>query len=274
MALLLDFFWETHTYTHDAQVLHDPQMSTLRMDDCEGVLTPLFPEPLLASLQNSTSSELDEGAIAVQVAPTLLVTCLWLMLETRRTLRPLPFHPRIVYVAGLTTCAALLLVAFRVFELLDCDGVDGVATWRWVAIVGVGAYSVLFVGLCLPSSPRIGVVASLGLAGAAVYVDWGLRGGFVTAETARRPALLMMALQQALCACAALCLVLLRRPLASGRARLFSSSSPPSGTTSHASTKASSRDAVATTTVTIDALARRAPSPPSCETQRRWSWFS
>lgn len=244
------------------------------MDDCEGVLTPLFPEPLLASLeQNSTtSSALEEGAIAVQVTPTLLVACLWLMLETRRSLRPLPLSPRIVYAAGLLSCTALLLVGYRAFELLECDGIDGAATWRWVAIVSAGAYSVLFVGLCLPSSPRIGAAVSLGLAGATVYVDWGLRGGFVAAGTARRPALLMMALQQTWCACAALCLVLLRRPLASGRARLFSSSSFSFTTTS--SSNASLQDAN-TTSVTIDALARRAPSPPSCapESQRPWSWF-
>jgi hypothetical protein len=139
--------------------------------DACGRLEPLFPRA-----GKTAEVRLDAPAeIVVQAVPTAVVALAWFALETVRRRRALP---RVVRLQGLLLGIAyggvLGLLAWRIFDLLECADVGEAEMWRLVGVVGA---PVVATGMLLGVKRLPRTVAALALlcAGGSVAAEWAVR---------------------------------------------------------------------------------------------------
>jgi hypothetical protein len=136
-----------------------------------GGLDPLFPRT-----GKTAEARLDAPvAIVVQAVPTAVVALAWLALEAVRRRRSLPRVARLKgLLLGIAHGGVLGLLAWRIFDLLDCAGVGGAEMWR---LVGVGGAPVVATGMLLlvKRIPRTVAALALLCAGGSVAAEWAVR---------------------------------------------------------------------------------------------------
>ena len=156
------------------------------------------------------------GALLLQGTPALLVLLAWSTVEAFARPRALLTRTERVMVRLLFLGAAVALgmLAWRVFELLGCDGrVDDAEQWQIVGVGGVAAATILL-ALVSVRLPRVAAATLLLLAVATLCADWALRGGWRTSPSSPSPAAYpLVAVQQLLCVQSVLCLGLVTTPL-------------------------------------------------------------
>lgn len=131
-------------------------------------LALLFPRAAVGALDAP-------GALAVQATPTALGLLLWLVLELARRRRPsAPIAVRAALGAGFAAAAALGVLSWRVFDLLECGDVEAAEDWRMLAVVGAPLVALALLALGTRAA-RSAVLGCLALAGGTVFVDWLVR---------------------------------------------------------------------------------------------------
>lgn len=206
--------------------------------------------PLATLFPHSDAGRIDEpGALAVQSLPTILVLLAWIGIEASRARTPFTRAARLQGVfLGLLATVALGLLAWRVFDVLECEDRDEMEQWRMLAVVGapLTGIAILVVGArCV----RLGIVASLALAAGTVVADWAMRESLRGTEAATP----LAAVQHLWL----LLTVVLLSHIPPPRAARTASKWDPSSAG-----------------LTLDPLARR--QPPCDDTRgsdRSWSWF-
>lgn len=163
---------------------------------CSNLSTTLFPLP-----DDPPSSLRDRpGALLLQSAPSLLTLLTWCAVETfAAPHRSLPRGERVV-VRLVSACAgvALAVLAWRVFELLGCDGlVDNAEEWQLVAAGGASVAGILLFMLSV-RLPRTSAAIFYLLALGALAADWTFRQGW-PASILSPAAAPFAAVQQLLC---------------------------------------------------------------------------
>lgn len=187
-------------------------LKTKRKEMCSNRSTSLFPlpedpPPLLHDRP---------GALLLQGTPALLVLLAWGVVEALAPPRSIFTRTERVMARLLFLGAAIALgmLAWRVFELLGCDGrVDDAEQWQIVGVGGVAAASILL-ALMSVRLPRAAAATFLLLAFATLCADWALRGGWHTPPSSPSPAAYpLVAVQQLFCVQAVLSLALVTAPL-------------------------------------------------------------
>lgn len=137
------------------------------MTDC-GPLSTIFPRDQVGSLSNP-------GLVAVQSLPSVLTLVVWLYFECSSKLRRASSATlvlgNVVSIAGIAT---MPLLTWRVFDILECEGVDEAEGWRMLVVLAAPLLGVctLIVGRRFP---RIAALSSVSFSASSVFVDWFLR---------------------------------------------------------------------------------------------------
>lgn len=200
----------------------------------------------------------DPGSVALQALPTALVALAWLALEAARRRRPLTRAARLQgTVLGALASGALGVLAWRAFDLLECEGVADAEKWRLVAVVGapLTGLALLVLGR---RAPRLSILVALALGAGTVVGEWAARSRVAPRAGAPYAAVQHLWLLLA---------VVLFAHLPGRRVVV-------------AATARSSSKSKATTTTAVDALAKRASDVEKegdCGApggRGAWSWFS
>ena len=136
---------------------------------CDGDLKTLFPRV------GTNATLTDPGSVALQALPTALVALAWLALEAARRRRPLTRAARLQgTVLGALASGALGVLAWRAFDLLECEGVADAEKWRLVAVVGapLTGLALLLLGR---RAPRLSILLALALGAGTVVGEWAAR---------------------------------------------------------------------------------------------------
>ncbi len=142
-----------------------------------GDLSILFP-------RNSTGSLQAPGSIAVQCTPTTIIFLFWLSLElARRRRRSSTITFTITYTIALVASGGIGLLAWRIFDLLECENVNNAVDWRMVGVIG-GPLAAIVIVLIGRRLMRLGTLLSLSFSGGTIFADWALRK-WVAAEAAQ-----------------------------------------------------------------------------------------
>ena len=188
---------------------------------------------------------------ALQAVPTLVTVLVWLSLESTRHRQGAVASVRMAFrtlasIAG----GATAVLAWRVSELLECDGHVSGRAWHVLVSIATLVGTLVLVGPLAARAPRLAILVALATAACTVVADVGLRGWWTTSHAA----IPLVAVQQLWCTVAALMLAALP---------------PPSLRRIDVSRRAASSSSVSV----VDALARRAPNAPACApASHLWSW--
>lgn len=162
---------------------------------CTGILNSIFPK-----YDNTTAVPLltNPSSISVQSIPVISTLLVWIFVEAyRQRKRATTMHRTTFLFLGTGGAALAALFTWRFFELLECDAniTSDVHAWKVVAIISSVVTSLVLLGVCATRMVRAGIVLTILLAGGIVFLDWALRGGFITTVAA----IPLYALQQAWC---------------------------------------------------------------------------
>ncbi|OUU49614.1 MAG: hypothetical protein CBC12_07265 [Candidatus Puniceispirillum sp. TMED52] len=133
-----------------------------------GDLDILFP-------RNTTGSLQEPGSIAVQCTPTVLIFLFWLSMElARRRRRSSTTTFALTYTIASAASGGVGLLAWRTFDLLECENVSDAEAWRMVGVIGapLAAIVIVLIGRRLV---RLGTLLALSVAGGTIFADWALR---------------------------------------------------------------------------------------------------
>lgn len=178
------------------------------MANCTLPLEPIVPNS--ASIVEATSPTV----IVIQALPTAVCILVWLSLGLRR--RTKWVHRTMITVSkslALLAVAASALLSWHVIDLLACeDLLETPRTWQILIAAGIG---VVGLGIVLGLStrlPRLSIALSFLVASAAVVVDVGLRGWWVSPPaTAAFPLVSVQQLWDLIAVCLLVCLPPTRR---------------------------------------------------------------
>lgn len=198
----------------------------------------VFPEPAISP-----------GGVAVQAVPTLFATVVVITFFLKRNRPGMTSLFRVGgLVLGLLATAVYVILALRVFDVLECDPDVSVDGWRWVAVVGGGVSQIVLILPVAHRLPRLGTIISLLLAAGTVAADWALRGGAI-ATPAADP---LTAIQQIWCLFAVILL---------GYVPSNSALTPTLPTK------------IPKASIVVDNLTKRDEPAPTDPGDRSWSWF-
>lgn len=127
-----------------------------------------FPDELDDPFRTRTTHEVVTFSL-----PTAAVALVWLCLleAPPRVHRPSSAFVRLSLAFGLLVGGAAGLLAWRIFDVLECTDVQDAERWRWIVLgAGVAAHLVLL-GALPATAPRLGVVLALALAAGCVVAD-------------------------------------------------------------------------------------------------------
>ena len=221
---------------------------------CTSDLSSWFP-------RNTTGSLDDPGSFTIHCLPITFTLLYWASLELVRFRRRSSFFVSwFAYVVTMGIATTQVFLAWRVFDLLDCQG-DQSGKYRLVAVIGAPLATV---GLVLFSRrfARTTTLVCLILTGATLYADWVLRE-----EGLERAAQPLVAVQQLWLLLAITCLV--RLPAKSPRGPCAVSSATKSTPIIGSSRKESSARIELTVIDPLSRIEDRQPVP----SDRHASWF-
>ena len=124
--------------------------------------------------------------VALQALPTALTVIVWFSLECLRRRRGVANSVKnVARVVSVVAVATSSLLAWRVVELLQCDGYgrDGVV-WRILASALPVAAGIVIVLPIASRAPRLAIALSLTVSSAIVVADVGFRGWWIVTHAA------------------------------------------------------------------------------------------